>query len=486
MNFIEFIRIIRKHTRYIIVALIFLFAIFYSQFIPEVPKIKKNKLVSYQSEWKKQKADISGKEKEKIYKEIFQSKNGDYYRLILKARTTKDEKINLEIRSILGEGKEIGSFDLREKDEWKGLELVFKTDGTYRDLVVSKDSEISQGGQFEGAKIFISSAEIHPLEIKNGNEIDNLRQTIFGGAKFRDKFLPGEVQIDNLPENFIAGKDFEAAGDYLAYAGVNLKSDGGAKGEYSMELYKFDSANGKLPEKPISSVSFFPEELVGWTKKDGACVFNLRTQLEKGKRYFLGIKKGLKEIGGENILKVKEIDSDEAEGDSVFLLSLADFSRAENGAVLLSNSFIEDTGNKLIYYYENSGEIYDLVDIFEYKGKIDFDESKKAVINKSKKGNFFTYKINTFFPFEKMRIEAEQLGNKEEQLKLEYSYDNIFWKEIPYMHKKDEPQVFDYAISDNSQKSPLLYLRVSYNGEKEKTTKPFGLENLKITALLNE
>src|SRR3989344_2111773 len=174
MNFIEFIRIISKNTRYIIVALIFLFAIFYSQFIPEVPKIKKNKLVSYQSEWKKQKADISGKEKK-----------------------------NLEIRSILGEGKEIGSFDLREKDEWKGLELVFKTDGTYRDLVVSKDSEISQGGQFEGAKIFISSAEIHPLEIKNGNEIDNLRQTIFGGVKFPEKFLPGEVQIDILTENFI-------------------------------------------------------------------------------------------------------------------------------------------------------------------------------------------------------------------------------------------------------------------------------------------
>lgn len=486
MNFIEYIKIISKNTRYIIVAAVFLLAIFYSQLIPEVPEIKKNKLVSYQSEWKNEKADIGGKEKEKIYKEIFRSKGGDYYRLILKARTTKDEKINLKIRSILGDEKEIGDLYLSEEDEWRNFELVFKTDNQYRDLIISKNSGIYEDDQFEGAKIFISSVEIHPLEIKNDIEAEKLRPTVFGGAKFRKEFLPDKFQKNKSLENFIAGKDFEATGNYLAYVGVNLKSDGGTEGEYSMELYKFDGANSKLLEKPISSVSFFPEELAGWAKEEGIYVFNLLAHLEKGKKYFLGIRKGLKEVGEKNILKVKEIDSDEAESDSVFLLSLVDFLRAENGAILLSNAFIEDMGNKLIYYYENSGIIYDLADIFEYKGKIDFDESKKAIINKSKNGNFFTYKVNTAYPFEKMRIEAEQLGNKEGQLKLEYSYDNVFWKEIPYAQERDESQMFDYAISDNSQKSPLLYLRVSYNGEKEKTTKPFGLKNLKITALLNE
>ncbi|OGI17709.1 MAG: hypothetical protein A3J63_02865 [Candidatus Moranbacteria bacterium RIFCSPHIGHO2_02_FULL_40_12b] len=57
MNFNEFIKFAKKNVRYIIAAAVFLLAIFYSQLIPEVPKIKKNKFVSYQSGWKNEKAE---------------------------------------------------------------------------------------------------------------------------------------------------------------------------------------------------------------------------------------------------------------------------------------------------------------------------------------------------------------------------------------------------------------------------------------------
>lgn len=149
---------------------------------------------------------------------------------------------------------------------------------------------------------------------------------------------------------------------------------------------------------------------------------------------------------------------------------------------------MEDLGSVMTYEYENNRYVTDLADIFEHSGGVKFDWYKNIVVAESKEGSYFTYRINTVHPLKRARVEAKQRGDKKDEIKLEYSYDNSNWKEIGYVQEKNEPQKFDYFIDNNENNLSEIYVRASYNRTKgaESSSWGWGLDSFKISAYLNK
>src|SRR3972149_577421 len=204
----------KNNTRYFAVAGVFVLAILYNQAFPEVKEIKKNKNVSYQSQWKRSDSDLDAKSPEKVYARLFNSVQGDFYRLGFYARADKDEKIFVKIKSLSGQEKEISAVEMKGRMEEeqenapKYFEIVFPTDSNYGDVVFSREkmepervsAEWEETGNndektekemiWEDNKIFLSDVFVSRLDVKNETETRSLKPTILGEVRTEKTHLP--------------------------------------------------------------------------------------------------------------------------------------------------------------------------------------------------------------------------------------------------------------------------------------------------------
>lgn len=471
----DIFKFIRENPRYFFAVLIFLAAIFYNQ-ISDVPEIKKNKKWNYNITWQKEKADLDDKNPEKFYASILNSSAGDYYRLGIKIGSVNDEKLRFLVTTPLGEEKEIGSMDISLDNGEKYMEFVFSTDKNYRNLKIRK---IKKDGVWRDGNVFIYHLYLSRLDAKNETAIRNLPLAVFGDTRIKKVYAEEYRELPELEnKKYIAGAVFSPEGDYIAEAAVNLSKAGVAasKESYQLEL-RYYGENNQISEEAVKKVVFTADEIAGCTHSDGNCHFEFPVKLKNDKKYFIGISRN---DGGSDDIKVSNLEN--ADVDSQFAVSFIDFTKDSKSENILTNARAEDLGNNnLVYHYSNNGNYFDFFDVFEYDGKLKFSKSKKAVVNSAKKGNYFTYKINTVYPIKKARVNAVQLGDKEKQIDIAYSYDNKFWKKLNYNQVKGESQEYDAMISDSGGAS-AIYLKISYVGKD--SDDDFGLEKLAVSAEL--
>lgn len=153
------------------------------------------------------------------------------------------------------------------------------------------------------------------------------------------------------------------------------------------------------------------------------------------------------------------------------------------GDILLSGARIEDFGKgKVFYSYSPKGEVNDSFDLFDTKGGVRFDTKKKIITGECKRGTAFTYRFFTVDPYKTFKLAARQAGDTEKEVKLEYSFDNSFWKEVSFTQEDNEPQIFSLALTGTGDQN-MVYIRVSYNGENKKMGS-YGLNQLLVRAEL--
>lgn len=441
---------------------------------------------------------------------MLNSNEGDFYRVGFLAKSLADEKIYLKVVSEVGEEQEINSFDLKKNEDEKYFETIFSTSKKFQNLIayikIPKDPEDLNNTWVDKEGIYLSDLFVSRLDAKNDFEAKRLRPTDFGQTQIQKIYLPDNsregIENDLAKKNTFAGYVFEAPGDYLASVEMNLNIIGnGGKGKYALQIIpenawnkikdnnklttdidEYVAINQKLEEK-IDTKNFSAYEAINFLNKNGNQEFELPARLEKGQRYFIGLTNMAIKTDKNNYLKLAKLKNNKSDFDAYIALTFVGYSQMENGSLILTGAKIEDLGKKYSYFYQNNHFFTDYFDIFEKKGKAEFTE-KMLLGMKTQKGNYFTYKFNTLYPFEKMRILAKQSGNEENYIHLGYSYDNKFWQEIPYVQTKNNSQLFDFTIQDNKQKNSTLFLKVGYNWENDDSNKNFGLAELKINAIM--
>lgn len=487
----QILNFFKKYPRYFIVLGIFLVAILYGSFLPEVEEAKKNKNPLYRIIWNYERADLTSRNPSKIYQGVIQSKKGDFYRIGFSAKATENVSIAVNAVSKVGEKQEITTVELKDDEDNRYIESVFSTDGNYENIKIGRIKKDIED-EWSNAGIFISNLYITRLNIRNNFEAEKLKPTVYGETKMRRKYLKWKSQEDArdslLMPDASVGQIFQAENDYLAFIEINASKVGsGGGGKYKLELREYDRDRKEVNEEVIKKASFSAKGLAKRLQKNGNYSFEFLAPLEKGKEYYIRINNKSVKTDKFNYLRLNKLKNPDADFDSYFLLTVVKFSETKDRDRILTGSRIEDLGERrMAYNYEASDSIFNFFDIFEYDGKLNFDWGNKILTNSSKKENYYTYKINTLYPFKKMRLIASQLGIKEGNIKIEYSYDNNFWKDISHTQNKNEPQEFDYVINDNSAGKTTIYFKVSYAGDKDKKKGAYGLKYFKVSALLYE
>lgn len=497
----------RDNTRYFVAGGVLLLAVLYQQLIPLAEKAKKNKSVSYQSAWQMRATDIAFKNPEKIFPHVLNSSAGDFYRVGFVAKSLADEKIFLKVVSEAGEEQEITSFDLKKGVEEKYLEAIFSTSGKFQNLAAYvKVPENPDSLWLDKEGIYLSNLSVSRLDAKSEFEAQQLRPTVFGQTEIRKVYLPdnSKERIENklAEKNAFAGYVFEAPGDYLAAVEMNVILVGnGGKGQYALQIIPEDAwqkmldseklrdftdepaANDPKIEEKTDNKYFSAYDTINFLNKNGNQEMGLPARLEKGQRYFVGLINSGVKTDRNNYLKLAKLKKNESDFDAYVALTFTDYSKTENGILLPTGAKIEDLGKAYSYSYRNNHFFTDYFDLFEKNGKTQFNE-KNLVATRAQKGNYFTYQFDTIYPFAKMRVLAQQSGREDNYLRMEYSYDNKFWQEIPYVQLKGGPQTFDFTVQDNFQKKTALFIRVSYSGGSDELKKTFGLAEFEVNAIM--
>jgi hypothetical protein len=181
------------------------------------------------------------------------------------------------------------------------------------------------------------------------------------------------------------------------------------------------------------------------------------------------------------LLPLKGLQDVKSDGENTAALVLGRYVYVE-GSAILSGAKVEDFGDKILYSYSLSGKENDFFDLFDTEGSVKFNTNEKIIAGRRQNHTSFTYRFFTAYPFEKFVLATRQAGNNEKEVKLEYSFDNMFWREVPVTLSDSEPPEFLLALSGVGNQREI-YVRVSYDGEDKKTG-TFGLDQLSVHAQL--
>lgn len=157
---------------------------------------------------------------------------------------------------------------------------------------------------------------------------------------------------------------------------------------------------------------------------------------------------------------------------------------ASHDGDLLQYARVEDLGGTLFYEFSLMGKRSDYTNIFTASKSVHFDKKKQLVVGSKKMDEFFIYKFDTLFPFDRFALKAEQTGKAPHELRLEYSLDESSWHPVASTQEEGKPEKFSVFIPGDL-KSQVVYVRVSYNGE-EKKTGTFSLQKLSVNAAMTK
>lgn len=430
--------------------------------------------------------DLDAKNPSKIYENVFQSQENDYYRVGAYLRTKKKETVEVFAKSSFDDTLKIGEWMIEPSDNGEYEELVFVTPGRYEDILIGLKGSFDPGEKntWGGSMVFVRSLSLTRVTVANPGAIRNLHPTRFGISQKKQKFL-FEDDGGKSPDEWI----FQADGDYLEAIEFSGEIIGSGRQEYSFELSSINKETKEKNKQTERNVSFILDALDDYQLPSGDYRLMFLAPLKKGEWYALSLKRSASQdtrnffkigtLGIKDIGDIEKVDKEASIG-----LTVGSWKRAENGAIFPDYARLEDVGRHSIYSYANQGNESDFTNLFSASRGVSFDRQKNLVFGQHKKGEYFTYRFDTISDFDRLVLEAIQHRDDEGEIKLAYSFDEKDWHEIPYAQEKDAPQKFLLKL-ENMTGRHILFVRVSYEGVEKKSSN-FALKELSVHASVPE
>ncbi|NCU41314.1 MAG: hypothetical protein EOM19_01150 [Candidatus Moranbacteria bacterium] len=430
--------------------------------------------------------DLEDDRPEKVYKNIFDSLENDWYRITVRSQALDaDEHIFVFALSDWGQEREVGELFLKKDEDSVYREFIFQTDDVYKDIVFRKAGEEKEN-TWRGGRVVFSDIDVTRLDITNREEAQALESSVIRQAFFQ------EILIEDIPsqdgkEIFFSDKEafplwgiFTSSGDRMLSVSFLAKSSQVERNaKYVVELREYSEQSGIVEKNVLHSRSFSESDVEKEMKKSGSVKLDFPVNIESGKEYMLGVRyRDRKKQGNlEFAPLVSEI------GKQGFLLAQIQpsFDKNDEKNKLLLGAKIEDIGSYLRYGYKTEGSIIDFLNISDRSESISFSKKESRVLGDAKVGEFFVYALDTLRPFSEIVIRAQQFGNYEKQVAMEYSLNGKEWVDIPFTQSEDDPQNFFLRFESKERDQTSFLVRTRYAG-KEDSKRKFGLETLYITA----
>lgn len=491
----EAILFLRKNPHYPFVFFVFIAAIFYYIFIIPPEALKKEKMPK--NKVQTELPSLNAKHQEKIYNDIFQSQAGDVFRLGAFIKTKNAEVIEILAESGLNEILKLEEWNLQPSEKGEYRELFFQTPGRYEDIVIRlKRSEKTKKTDFEknwdDSAVSISAFSISRVEAQNLAGTYNLASTVFGISTMTQDILLSQKKIKKDTSNEDKPSDsvewlFSSKGDFLEALEFSGDVVGKGRQEYVFKLMRY-FPDSKEAGELLHSTSFVLDAIDDLMISTGNYRMPFNFPLKKGEWYKIAlVKTPSKDRDNYFSIGTLEMESgavgdDTRTGDLALLLR--ERLRTKNDASFLDGAKLEDLGKNLVYSFSLQGAPVDFLNIYEASSGISYDERRRLVTGSQKNRQYFVYKFDMPYFFDRFVLEAVQEGNDEREIKLEYSLDNAFWREISFTQETGEPQKFILTL-ERSEKSRIVYVRASYNGA-EKKSGFFALKALDVKASLEK
>lgn len=516
-----YLKFIKKYSSYSIILLIFVFAFFFGKnmnLTSPTEKILQDQLYAQQKVVSGI-YDISAGQQEYELKNQFSIKKSQCGRLFfsLKNLSTADsflsnQKIKVFLTNNFDQNQELGSYEIKSDRFFQNQEIDFCANADYQNLIFQKDKD-NQNGSFE-----ISNVLFSPL-VSEKHDLSNLLPPIVGNTNFSNIIYQTNLDINDANKaykftrhNQMIGQTFVADTESISGVDMKLEFTGvGGIGNYYLELREADNQNGKIAlfSDRIAYFGFDKTSAERDLKiQKGIYHIPLVSHLEKGKTYYIGINNTavkfnilntLKIYGGNAnngekiITSVKRKTSDKP-GNLYLKVYGANYVKTKDEKVLTGTKILDNGDGTGSYIYEQKGNFSDYLDLDQVISKentsIFYDNVQSGISGKDEDDNAFVYKINTVYPFTKMKIELGQPGGEFTNSLIYYSFDNKNWQEIKSDWDKSEDEILQgdknrfQELLQGDNKTKTVYIKVAYDKEdaKEKTIHLFGLKNLKVVA----
>lgn len=482
-----------SNVRYISVAFIFVVAAFYSINIAQEGDTAK-KDTKDQEKQVERAADLDKDVLEKSYPERFDSRAGDYYRVIIRAEANEDAVVDVYARSLLGVEKKIGGMTIRGNGSVL-YEQVFATDDIYRDIILRRAKKTtSDDVAWDGVKISLSDVSVTRLDRVSQATVAGLGVTLSGDTKTSFDQLPttlaGRSDRSLMTSAQRTGVYFESEASAVSsvYAKLSIIGHGGV-GQYDVEISEYD-ANGSGTGKLVAKASFEADKLWKYADEDhpGLYRFDVPVTLAKGKLYFVGFSSKNVAVDEENGVELVRFgENEDGEGGGFIALGTARYTEVGSGksvARLLTGATVQDIGSMYLYEYRMSHTEKDLLDVHATQGKPKYDAVLGMMTQSEADGAAFEYRIDTVHPFEKMNVMV--VGAKDGKrggFQVEYSYDGKDWQKV-LPDDESGSQKADFIIHGQGG-AATAFVRIVHYGKSQKND-VLGLSDFRVSALLKK
>lgn len=470
----------RRYQKYVLIGVVFSVFAFYNFAVvreaqPEASQARSEK-ADERIVW-----DVTSEAPEKIYEGILQSRAGDWYRLGIFTRASREARIEVRLNSFFDDAVVVGAFDAPQGDVPQYREIIFSIPAgeSFSDIALRLVPE-TKGEAWPFVGVEFGEPLLSRLNVNNRAEALRLAPTHTGTIERKVQRFPA---IDNKEKskNTVWKTRFIAEGDFVESVRLNTREQGSGK-TYLMELYAVGAGEGDQSVSLIRKSTLKREAFTTAKDEWGNQSFAFPARLERGREYVLSLTGKENASGKLTLLPLGGSDREIADGNNVVTVVSGRYSDVEGGTII-SGARVEDFGGgKAVYSYMTTGEELDYFSLFATEGEVEFDSKKKRVAGAQKQRTSFTYRFFTVYPFERFLLSAKQAGDDEKEVKLEYSFDNVFWQEVPFTQIEKESQVFSLLLSGTGTER-TVYVRASYNGEDKKSGS-FGLDRLSVRAQL--
>lgn len=462
-----------RYGKYMLVAAVFI--VFYLYNFVSLPDLSKrssspNPTLTDRMAW-----DVTSEQPEKVYAQVLQGKTGDWYRVGLSTAANRPSRLDVRLYSVFGQDVLAGSLDIIASDDWRYQEMVFQIPpgGIFSDIrLILQTEDAAETWAYTGIRL--SELSLSRLNIRDKDEASRLLPTIVGNVQRGMVLFPDA----SSPAPFFERR-FTADADFTEAVKFNIPEQARNK-TYVLTLAQ--SPKTKAHVKPLKKVILKPGERGALKDKWGNDVIPLSARLERDTEYTILLQSAEKDARGPQLLPLEGSGNLSSDERSIAALVYGRYAFMGKGSILLG-ARVEDLGEDMLYSYTPSGTENDFFDLFDAEGNVKFDAKKKIIVGERKQNSSFTYRFFTVYPFEKFILAAKQAGDGE-GIKMEYSFDNEFWSEIPSQKAGGESKKFSLSVSGNGTQD-TLYLKASYAGAGKKSGS-FGLEQLTARAQLRK
>ncbi len=447
---------------------VFVAVFFYQGHILNYEGLNQNRLEQEDENAISEKPTLTTLTPEKVYEHLIQAKDGDVFRLGFVAQSHTEQTVDVILQSTLGERMIVGSITLIPSKDMLYHEVVFSVPSRSDDVILrlhdAKASTVQT--QWLQSQVYVASIFATRLDIESTALARRLHPTRFGLASSGNETL-SEVSHTTSGKTGVSWS-FEARGDAISALGI---PENFSQIEGYFSLYKERSLS---PDTILVRATFDTSARLRTRLPTGGYRLPLLYPLQKGERYRLVFETVAPDVSLSTLL-LKAYENSPAVVYWVFM--------AQNEGFILNSARLEDVGNELIYSFGIQNKPDDFLNLYSLGQKVRFDLKKKRVVGARKKDEYFTYRFDTLYPFERFALEA-QSGSTKNDVMLEYSYDNASWLPVLTIRDAGQPNRFRLSLS-GSRETRVVFVRIRYIGD-EKKTGSFSLEQLNVHARISK